>query len=88
LILVGIKKLFRMIPADRNQQYEDLVAGRKIFRSKGTTLTNHFKRWYFHAKESQKILETTAWSRYLVSINNFVNHSAFGAKDGVVEAEF
>ena len=55
LIVVGSKKLFRMVPADRDQQYEELVDGRTVFRSKGVVLANHFKRWYFHTKESQKI---------------------------------
>ncbi len=59
LIVVGSKKLFRVIPADRDQQYEDEVDGRKILRSKGVTLTNHFRRWYFHAKESQKMVDAT-----------------------------
>jgi len=41
-----------MIPADRNKQYEEVVDGRRVFRSKGVVLANHFKRWYFHAKEA------------------------------------
>jgi len=57
LIVVGSKKLFRMVPADRDQQYEELVDGRTVFRSKGVVLANHFKRWYFHTKESQKIVD-------------------------------
>ena len=59
LVVVGSKKLFRVIPGDRNEQYEEDVDGRTVFRSKGITLTNHFKRWYFHVKESQKIVEAT-----------------------------
>jgi hypothetical protein len=60
LIVVGSKKMFRIVPADRDEQYEDVVSGRKVFRSKGVTLTNHFKRWYFHVKERQRIVEGTA----------------------------
>ena len=60
LIVVGSKKLFRMIPADRDKQYEEVVDGRKVFRSKGVVLANHFKRWYFHAKEVQRVVEATA----------------------------
>jgi hypothetical protein len=60
IIVVGSKKLFRMIPADRDKQYEEVVDGRRVFRSKGVVLANHFKRWYFHAKEVQSIVEGTA----------------------------
>ena len=58
--MVWSKKLFQMVPADRNKQYEEVVDGRRVFRSKGVVLANHFKRWYFHAKEAQKIVEGTA----------------------------
>ena len=57
LIVVGSKKLFQMIPADRDKQYEEEVGGRKVFRSKGVVLANHFKRWYFHAKATQQIVD-------------------------------
>ena len=60
LIVVGSKKLFRMIPADRDKQYEEVVDGRRVFRSKGVVLANHFKRWYFHAKEAQRVVEATS----------------------------
>jgi|GEM_PF-745374 len=60
LIVVGSKKLFWMIPADRDKQYEEVVDGRRVFRSKGVVLANHFKRWYFHVKEAQRIVEATA----------------------------
>jgi hypothetical protein len=59
LIVVGSKKLFRVIPADRDEQYEEVAGGRTVLRSEGITLANHFKRWYFHAKESQRIVEAT-----------------------------
>ena len=49
-----------MIPADWDKQYEEVVDGRRVFRSKGVVLANHFKRWYFHAKEVQSIVEGTA----------------------------
>jgi hypothetical protein len=62
LIVVGSKKLFRMIPADRDQQHEEMVDGRKVLRSEGITLSNHFKRWYFHAKESQRIVDATQFA--------------------------
>ncbi len=45
LIVVGSKKMFRVIPADRDEQYEEVVDGRTVLRSKGVTMTNHFKRW-------------------------------------------
>jgi hypothetical protein len=57
LIVVGSKKMFRVIPADRDEQYEELVDGRTVLRSKNVTMTNHFKRWYFHVKGSQRIVE-------------------------------
>ena len=60
LIVVGSKKLFRAIPADRDQQYEEVIDGRRVFRSKGVVLANHFKRWYFHIKGSQSIVEATS----------------------------
>ena len=59
LIVVGSKKLFRVIPADRDEQYEEVINGRTLFRSKGVKMTNHFKRWYFHVKEFQRIVEAT-----------------------------
>jgi len=59
LIVVGSKKLFRMIPADRDQQHEEVGHGRTVLRSEGITLSNHFKRWYFYVKESQRIVEAT-----------------------------
>jgi len=59
LIVVGSKKLFRVVPADRDEQQEEIVDGGTVFRSKGVTLANHFRRWYFHAKESQRIVEAT-----------------------------
>ena len=52
--------MFRVIPADRDEQYEEVVDGRTVLRSKGVTMTNHFKRWYFHVKESQRIVEAAA----------------------------
>ena len=51
--------MFRLIPADRDEQYEEVVDGRTVLRSKGVTMTNHFKRWYFHVRESQRIVEAT-----------------------------
>ena len=66
LIVVGSKKLFRMIPADRDQQHEEVVDGRTVLRSEGITLSNHFKRWYFHAKQSQRIVEATELAGKLV----------------------
>jgi len=59
LIVVGSKKLFRVVPADRDEQQEETVDARSVFRSKGVTLANHFRRWYFHAKEFQRIVEAT-----------------------------
>jgi len=59
LIVVGSRNLFRVIPADRDEQYEDVVDGRTVLRSKGVTLANHFKRWYFHAKGAQRIVGAT-----------------------------
>jgi hypothetical protein len=59
LIVVGSKSLFRVIPADHDEQYEDVVDGRAVLRSKGVVLSNHFKRWYFHVKGSQRIVEAT-----------------------------
>ena len=38
LIVVGSKRLFQMIPVDRDKQYEEMVDGRKVFRSKGVVL--------------------------------------------------
>ncbi len=66
LIVVGSRSLFRVIPGDRDEQYEDVVERRTVLRSKGVTLTNHFKRWYFHAKGSQRIVEATALSEKLM----------------------
>ena len=62
LIVVGSKKLFRMIPADRDEQHEEVADGRTVLRSEGITLSNHFKRWYFHAKESQRIVDATKFA--------------------------
>ena len=59
LIVVGSRNLFRVIPADRDEQYEVVVDGRTVLRSKGITLANHFKRWYFHAKGAQRIVDAT-----------------------------
>ena len=59
LIVVGSKNLFRVIPADRDEQYDEVVDGRTVLRSKGVTLANHFKRWYFHTKGTQRIVEAT-----------------------------
>ena len=59
LIVVGSKKLFRTIPADRDEQYEEVINGRPVMRSKGVMLTNYFKRWYFHVKRSQRIVDAT-----------------------------
>lgn len=59
LIVVGSKKLFRTIPADRDEQYEEVIDGRPVMRSKGVMLTNYFKRWYFHVKSSQRIVDAT-----------------------------
>ena len=56
LIVVGSKKLFRAIPADRDQQYETVIDGRTVLRSKGVVLANHFKRWYFRVKSTQTIV--------------------------------
>jgi len=58
-IVVGSKGLFRFISADRDDQYEDVVDGRTVLRSKGLALGNHFKRWYFHVKGSQRIVGAT-----------------------------
>jgi hypothetical protein len=33
---------------------------RTVLRSKGVLLSNHFKRWYFHVKGSQRMVEATA----------------------------
>jgi DNA replication ATP-dependent helicase Dna2 len=63
LIVIGSKKMFRVIPADRDKQYEEVVDGRTVLRSRGVTLTNHFKRWYFHVKGSQRIVEATDLAR-------------------------
>ncbi len=62
LIVVGSRSLFRVIPADRDEQYEDVVDSRTVLRSKSVVLANHFKRWYFHAKGGQRIVEATALS--------------------------
>ncbi len=59
LIVVGSKKLFRTIPADRDEQYEEVIDGRSVMRSNGVMLTNYFKRWYFHVKSSQRIVDAT-----------------------------
>jgi DNA replication ATP-dependent helicase Dna2 len=59
LIVVGSKGLFRVIPADRDEQSEHVVDGRTVLRSKGILLSNHFKRWYFHVKGSQRIVDAT-----------------------------
>jgi hypothetical protein len=59
LIVVGSKGLFRVIPADRDEQSEHVVNGRTVLRSKGILLSNHFKRWYFHVKGSQRIVDAT-----------------------------
>ena len=55
--------MFRVIPADRDEQYEEVVDGRTVLRFKGVTMTNHFKRWYFHVKGSQRIVEATDLAR-------------------------
>ena len=60
LIVVGSKKLFRMVPADRDQQYETDMNGRNVFRSRGLRLANHFKRWYFHVKKHCRVVEFDA----------------------------
>jgi len=57
LIVVGSKKLFRMVPADRDKQYETVIDGRTVLRSKGVMLANHFKRWYFRVKSTQTIVD-------------------------------
>ena len=64
-IVVGSKSLFRVIPADRDEQYEDVVDGRAILRSKRVLLSNHFKRWYFHVKGSQLIVGARSWQESL-----------------------
>ena len=63
IIVVGSKKMFRVIPADRDEQYEVVVDGRAVLKSRGVTLVNHFKRWYFHVKGSQRIVEATDLAR-------------------------
>jgi len=63
LIVVGSKGLFRMIPADRDDLYEYEVDGRTVLRSRGILLSNHFKRWYFHVKGSQRIVDATELAR-------------------------
>lgn len=59
LIVVGSKKLFRVVPPDRDELQEEVIDGRAVLRSKRVQLTNHFKRWYFHVKNSQRIVEAT-----------------------------
>ncbi|MBL7212778.1 MAG: hypothetical protein ISS61_10405 [Desulfobacteraceae bacterium] len=66
LIVVGSKRLFRVVPADRDEQYEEVIGDRTVLRSKGITLTNHFKGWYFHVKESQRIVEATDLAKKLL----------------------
>jgi hypothetical protein len=56
LIVVGSKKLFRTVPVDREELHEEEIDGRKVVRSKGVMLANHFKRWYFHVKEDQRVV--------------------------------
>lgn len=63
LIVVGSKNLFRVIPADRDTQYEEVINGKTVLRSKGVLLSNHFKRWYFHVKGSQRIVDATELAR-------------------------
>jgi len=59
LIVVGSKKLFRVVPPDRDEQQEEVIDDRTVLTSKRVQLTNHFKRWYFHVKSSQRIVEAT-----------------------------
>jgi hypothetical protein len=63
LIVVGSKNLFRMVPADRDDQDVACVDGLDVMRSKGLMLANHFKRWYFHVKECQRIVDATEFAR-------------------------
>jgi len=67
LIVVGSKKLFRVIPADRDEQDKEVIDGRPVMRSKGMMLTNHFKRWYFHVKKSQRIVDATKLAEKLLA---------------------
>ena len=67
LIVVGSKKLFRTIPADRDDQNEVVIDGRPVMRSKGMMLTNHFKRWYFHVKKFQRIVDATKLTEKLLA---------------------
>jgi len=59
LIVVRSKSLFRVIPADRDAQYEEVVDVRTVLRSKGIFLGNHFKLWYFRVKVTQRIVDAT-----------------------------
>jgi len=68
LIVVGSKKLFRVIPADHDEQYEEVINGRTVFRSKGIKMTNFFKKWYFHVKNSQRIVDATKIAGKLLSV--------------------
>ncbi|OIP43597.1 MAG: hypothetical protein CO107_08735 [Deltaproteobacteria bacterium CG_4_9_14_3_um_filter_51_14] len=65
LIVVGSKSLFRVIPGDRDEQYEDIVSGRTVLRSRGVVLSNHFRRWYFHVKGSHRIVDGTVLAERL-----------------------
>ena len=44
LIVVGSKKLFRVLASDRDEQHEEVIDGRTVIRLKGVQLTNHVKR--------------------------------------------
>ena len=45
--------------ADSDDHNEEVIDGRPVMRSKGVMLKNHFKRWYFHVKKSQRIVDAT-----------------------------
>lgn len=67
LIVVGSKKLFRVVPADKDQQEETVLNGKTVFRSKGITLSNHFKRWYFHLKKHGCIVDAGGFMESTIS---------------------
>ena len=49
------------------EQYEEVIDGRPVMRSKGVMLTNYFKRWYFHVKSSQRIVDATKLADMLMA---------------------
>lgn len=70
LIVLGSKKIFRTIPADKDVYIEeeapDECDQKILLRSRELIKANHFKRWYFHVKDFHRVVDATQLARDLV----------------------